>query len=170
MRTRRGPSSPLRSASGRSGRGTIPRAHRRLGSWAAVGCHERWLSPEVCGYWVAWAGFAQSAPGPTLQPQTASGGRPRAAVPSTWSRTTPRSGGLSPGWTERGPATAHVPSRSPLAPSESASDTSGMSCGKMILDRGFGPWLRSRLRLRLQVTSLAGASTPSLARCQTWVS
>ncbi|MXQ99539.1 hypothetical protein E5288_WYG017980 [Bos mutus] len=26
----------------------------------------------------------------------------------------------------------------PLAPSEAASDTSGMSCGKMTLDRGFG--------------------------------
>ncbi|XP_069428926.1 beta-defensin 1 [Ovis canadensis] len=40
---------------------------------------------------------------------------------------------------EPGPATARVPSRSPLAPSEAASDTSGMSRGKMTLDRGFGP-------------------------------
>ena len=39
---------------------------------------------------------------------------------------------------EPGPAITRVPSRSPLAPSEAASDTSGMSCGKMTLDRGFG--------------------------------
>ena len=35
---------------------------------------------------------------------------------------------------EPGPATTRVPSRSPLAPSEAASDTSGMLCGKMTLD------------------------------------
>ena len=69
---------------------------------------------------------------------------------------------------ELGPATTRVPSRSPLAPSEAASDTSGMSGGKMTLDRGFG--LRSRLHLRLQVTFLRGASLPSSARRQSWVS
>ena len=68
---------------------------------------------------------------------------------------------------ELGPATTRVPSRSPLASSEAASDTSGMSGGKMTLDRGFG--LRSRLHLRLQVTFLRGASLPSSARCQSWV-
>ena len=41
---------------------------------------------------------------------------------------------------ELGPATTRVPSRSPLAPSEAASDTSGMSGGKMTLDRGFRLW------------------------------
>ncbi|XP_010839741.1 PREDICTED: uncharacterized protein LOC104989688 [Bison bison bison] len=41
---------------------------------------------------------------------------------------------------EPGPATGRVLSRSPLAPSEAASDTSGMSGGKMTLDRGFGLW------------------------------
>ena len=53
----------------------------------------------------------------------------------------------SPEDTEPGPTTARDPSRSPLAPSEAASDTSGMSCGKMTLDLGFGPRLWSRLRL-----------------------
>ena len=39
---------------------------------------------------------------------------------------------------EPGPATGHVLSHSPLPPSEAASDTSGMSGGKMTLDQVFG--------------------------------
>ena len=149
---------------------TCARAALGLGPWSAamsVGCARKCVgrraAPRPLHAERPGTLSVRSALGPSLRPQTASGGRPRAAVPSAGSRTTPRSGGLSPARLDAklGPATAHVRSRSPFPPSEAASDTSGMSCGKMTLDRGFGPGLRSRLRLRLRVTSLPAVSAPS---------
>lgn len=149
MRTRRGPSSPRRSASGRSGGRTIPRAHGRLwvsgrarpprasvapGSASGVGRHRAGfarsiLGPSPCGVrWDPPCGLRRP-PGASSSGRSLRGERDHTEV----RRTEPRVDA------EPGPATARVPSRSPLAPSEAASDTSGMSRGKMTLDRGFGP-------------------------------
>uniref|UniRef100_A0AC11D3B5 Uncharacterized protein n=2 Tax=Ovis aries TaxID=9940 RepID=A0AC11D3B5_SHEEP len=149
VRTRRGPSSPRRSASGRSGGRTIPRAHGRLwvsgrprpprasvapGSASGVGRHRAGfarsiLGPSPCGVrWDPPCGLRRP-PGASSSGRSLRGERDHTEV----RRTEPRVDA------EPGPATARVPSRSPLAPSEAASDTSGMSRGKMTLDRGFGP-------------------------------
>ena len=113
VRTRRGPSSPGLSASGRSGGGTIPRAHWRLWVLGRGRPPRASVAPgSVLGMGPHRAGFPQSAPDPLRveRPVTlpgtlpaASGGRPRVAVPSAGSRTTRRSGGLSPRWMQSRP-------------------------------------------------------------------
>ena len=81
-----------------------------LGPWSAamsVGCARKCVgrraAPRPLHAERPGTLSVRSALGPSLRPQTASGGRPRAAVPSAGSRTTPRSGGLSPGWTHSRP-------------------------------------------------------------------
>ena len=104
-----------------------------FGSWAGVGRHERRLCPEVCRVSGGTAPASHGAPQDPLRAEcagtlrVASGGRPRVAVPSAGSRTTPRSGGLSPGWTQSRAPPVRVSRPAALAPSEAASDTFGMS-------------------------------------------
>ena len=115
-----------------------------FGSWAAVGCHECRLRQEVCR---ASGGTAQASRGAPWDPLRAE--RPGTLpAPSDGLRGASSSGRSLHGEQDHtevrrtepgvdagpGPATARVPSRSPIAPSEAASDTSGMSCGKMTLD------------------------------------
>lgn len=131
VRTRRGPSSPRRSASGRSGGRTIPRAHGRLwvsgpgrppraslapGSASGVGRHRAGfarsiLGPSPCGVrWDPPCGLRRP-PGASSSGRSLRGEQDHTEV----RRTEPRVDA------EPGPATARVPSRSPLAPSEAAS-------------------------------------------------
>ena len=125
------------------------------------------------------AGFRQSAPDPlraecsVTLPGTlpaAFGGRPRAAVPSAGSRTTWRSGGLSPGSTHSRPRQRTCPV---LQPPRSLRSSLRHLWDVMWKDDA-GPRLRTRapvrLCLRIQVTALRGASRPSSGRCQSWVS
>ena len=134
VRTRRGPASPGLSASGRSGGGTIPRAHWRLWVLGRGRPPRASVAPGiVLGMGPHRAGFPQSAPDPLRveRPVTlpgtlpaASGGRPRVAVPSAGSRTTRRSGRLNPRWTQcrappqrvSRPAAPSLPQKQPQTP------------------------------------------------------
>ena len=108
-----------------------------FGSWAAVGCLECRLRPEVCraSRGAPWDPLLAERPGTLpaasdgLRGASSSGRSLHGEQDHTEVRRTEPGVEAGPG-----PATARVPSRSPLAPSEAASDTSGMSCGKMTLD------------------------------------
>ncbi|XP_055272218.1 uncharacterized protein LOC129549195 [Moschus berezovskii] len=102
-----------------------------FGAWAAVGRRERRLRPEVCR---AEHPGTLPAASDGLRGASSSGRPLRGEQDNTEvRRSEPRVDA------EPGPAAARVASRSPLAPSEAASDAPGMSCGIMTLDRGFGP-------------------------------
>ena len=124
-----------------------------FGSWAAVGSQEPRLHPEVYWVWATPRRIPAERPGPSprralcdpprdppcsLRSATSSGSSLRGEQDHTEVRKTEPPVDSVPG-----PATARIPSCSPLAPSEAASDTSGMSCGKMTLDLGFRPELQS---------------------------
>ena len=176
MRTRRGLSTP--DALPQVGLGEAP-SHVRtgsFGSWAAVGCHElrlRPLSVSVSGGTAQASHRALQDPLPADCPGTlpeASGGRSQVAVPSAGSRTTPRSGGTSPAWTQSRDRHLTCPVPQPLHSLRS----SLRHLWDVVWKDDTGPRLRTLApvpaRLQLQVTSLRGASAPSLARCQSWVS
>ena len=98
-------------------------------------CIGRWVAPRQLLAECPRTLSVQSAPGPSWDPPcslwraTSSTCSLRGEQDHTEVRwTEPRVDA------EPGPATTRVPSRSPLAPSEAASDTSGMLCGKMTLD------------------------------------
>lgn len=132
VRTRRGPSSPRRSASGRSGGRTIPRAHGRL--WVSGRRPPRALAPRKCvGRPGGTAPASREHPG-TLSVRSALGppcgsdgplGASRAAVLSVGSGTTPRSGGLEPGWTQS--RARHRVSR-PAAPAPQKQPQTRLGC------------------------------------------
>ena len=98
-------------------------------------CIGRWVAPRQLLAECPRTLSVQSAPGPSWDPPcslwraTSSTCSLRGEQDHTEVRwTEPRVDA------EPGPATTRVPSRSPLVPSEAASDTSGMLCGKMTLD------------------------------------